>query len=193
MLCISRLRIQKGKQMETTRKIDELYKLIDGMAIAMLTTRRPDGQLVSRPMATQARSPGADIWFVTDITTHKLDELKFDPHVNVAYYRDRTREWVSVSGTASIVHDVRKIEELYRPDWRAWFPGAGANAGTPDDPRIALIAIQAESVIYMKNDKPAPVILFEVVKGIITGDTPDVGGVTRISKRELSGAGSEVR
>jgi general stress protein 26 len=177
--------------METTQKIDELYQLIDGIEIAMLTTRRSDGQLVSRPMATQAPSIGADIWFVTDITTHKLDELRFDPHVNVAYYRDRTREWVSVSGTASVVHDVKKIEELYRPDWRAWFAGAGANAGTPDDPRIALIAVQAESVIYMKNDKSTPVILFEVVKGMITGEKPDVGDVRRISKRELSGAGSD--
>jgi len=37
----------------TTKKLDELYALIDGIEIAMFTTRRPDGQLVSRPMATQ--------------------------------------------------------------------------------------------------------------------------------------------
>lgn len=179
--------------METTQKLDELYKLIEGIEIAMLTTRRADGQLVSRPMATQAHSPGADLWFVTDITTHKLDELRFDPHVNVAYYHERTREWVSVSGTARLVRDVAKIEELYRPDWRAWFPGAGANAGTSEDPRIGLIAVTAESVIYMKNDKPAPLILFEVVKGMITGERPDVPDVRRISKRELSGSNSQGR
>ena len=32
------------------KKLDDLYKLIDGIDIAMLTTRRADGHLVSRPM-----------------------------------------------------------------------------------------------------------------------------------------------
>jgi general stress protein 26 len=34
----------------------------------------------------QARGDGADLWFVTDIDTAKLDELASDPQVNVAYY-----------------------------------------------------------------------------------------------------------
>ncbi len=75
----------------TTKKLDELYELIEGIEIAMFTTRRPDGHLVSRPMATQERVSGTDLWFVTDIESHKLEELEFDPHVNLAYYRDRTR------------------------------------------------------------------------------------------------------
>ena len=51
---------------------------------AMFTTRRPNGQLVSRPMATQSRIEGTDLWFVTNVDTHKLDELALDPHVNCA-------------------------------------------------------------------------------------------------------------
>src|SRR5262249_29621033 len=82
------------------KNLKELYDLIEGIEIAMFTTRRSDGHLVSRPMATQTQAEGADLWFVTDIESHKLDELELDPHVNLAYYRDRTREWVSVSGTA---------------------------------------------------------------------------------------------
>ena len=33
--------------------------------IAMMTTKRPDGHLCSRAMATQKRAAGADLWFVT--------------------------------------------------------------------------------------------------------------------------------
>ena len=176
--------------MDSTQKIDELYGLIEGIEIAMFTTRRSDGHLVSRPMATQARASGADLWFVTDYTTHKLEELKFDPHVNVSYYRDRTREWVSVSGTATIVRDHAKIAELWRPDWRAWFGGEGAHAGTAEDPRMALIAVQAESALYMPVDKPQPVVLFELLKGIVKGEQPDIAEVKRISKKELSGSNS---
>ena len=63
------------EQTPTTKKLDELYALIDGMEIAMMTTRRPDGRLVTRPMATQDRGPLADLWFVTDIEAHKVEEL----------------------------------------------------------------------------------------------------------------------
>jgi general stress protein 26 len=171
-----------------SKKIEELYELIEGIEIAMMTTRRPDGQLVSRPMATQARANGADLWFATDIETHKMDELESDSHVNISYLNHKSMEWVSVSGLGRIVQDRAKIKELWRPDWKAWFQGEGEMSGTPDDPRIALIAVDAESVIYMVTTKPKPVILFEVARGIVTGKAPDVGETRQVSKSELSGS-----
>ena len=171
-----------------SKKIEELYELIEGIEIAMMTTRRADGQLVSRPMATQVRAEGADLWFATDIETHKMDELETDNHINISYLNQKSMEWVSVSGTGRIVQDRAKIKELWRPDWKAWFEGEGENSGTPEDPRIALIGVDAESVIYMVTTKPKPVILFEVAKGIITGKAPDVGETRQVSKRELSGS-----
>lgn len=166
------------------KKLDELYSLIEGIEIAMFTTRRPDGRLVSRPMATQTQAEGRDLWFVTDVESNKLDELGFDPQVNLAYYKDRTREWVSISGTASITQDRHLIHELYRKDWKAWFGDeGGARNGGPDDPRLALIFVDVESVVYLKVDKPKPMVLFEVARAMVTGNVPDVG-----AQRELSGA-----
>jgi general stress protein 26 len=43
-------------------------------------------------MATQKRAAGADLWFVTLEDTPKLRDLAADPHVNLSYYKDRTRE-----------------------------------------------------------------------------------------------------
>jgi general stress protein 26 len=139
-------------------------------------------------MATQTQAEGADLWFVTDIESHKLDELESDPHVNLAYYKDRTREWVSVSGIATVSQDRRAIHELYRKDWKAWFGDqGGARDGGPDDPRLALILVEVESVTYLKVDKPQPVVLFEVVKGMVTGTTPDVGAERHVSGEEIRG------
>lgn len=172
----------------TGKKLDQMYDLVEGIEIAMFTTRRTDGHLVSRPMATQVRAAGADLWFVTDGETHKMDELAYDPHVNVSYYRDRTREWVSVSGTARVVKDRAWIHELYRPDWKAWFPDDGPGRdGGPDDPRLALVAVDAHSVVYMVSNTPRPVVLFEVVKGMITGQQPDVGETHVLNEGELGG------
>jgi general stress protein 26 len=166
-----------------SKKLEELYQLIEGIEIAMFTTRRPDGRLVSRPMATQTQAEGTDLWFVTDIESHKLDELEFDPHVNLAYYRDGSREWVSVSGQATMSQDRRAIHELYRKDWKVWFGDQGGERdGGPDDPRLALVLVDVHSVSYLKVDKPKPLVLFEVAKALVTGTPPKVG-----AQRELTG------
>lgn len=110
------------------QRLEKLYNHIDEIEIAMMTTRRPDGHLHSRAMATQKRAAGADLWLVTLENSQKVRDLTGDPHVNLSYYKDRTREWISVSGLASITRDHQKIHELYAPDWKAWFP-------KEDDPR----------------------------------------------------------
>jgi general stress protein 26 len=170
-------------------KLKDLYDLIEGIEIAMFTTRRSDGHLVSRPMATQTQAQGVDLWFVTNIESHKLDELELDPHVNLAYYKDRTREWVSVSGLASVTQDRQAIRELYQKDWKAWFGDEGGERdGGPEDPRLALVLVEVQSVMYLKVDKPQPVVLFEVAKGMVTGQPPKIGAERKLSADEIDQA-----
>jgi general stress protein 26 len=172
--------------MATSKKIDELYDLIEGIETAMFTTRRPNGQLVSRPMQTQDRIEGCDLWFVTDSDTHKLDDLALDPHVNCAYYNNKSREWVSVSGVAHVSKNRNRIRQLYKEDWKAWFGDEGGERdGGPNDPRLALIMVEAEIATYMKVNKPRPVVLFEVLKAMVTGSRVDIGEVREITAGEL--------
>jgi general stress protein 26 len=172
--------------MATSKKIDELYDLIEGIETAMFTTRRPNGQLVSRPMQTQDRIEGCDLWFVTDAETHKLDELALDPHVNCAYYNNKSREWVSVSGVAHVSKNRNRIRQLYKEDWKAWFGDEGGDRdGGPNDPRLALIMVEAEIATYMKVNKPRPVVLFEVLKAMVTRSRVEIGDVKEVTAGEL--------
>jgi general stress protein 26 len=137
-------------------------------------------------MQVQERAEGMDLWFVTDAESHKLDELEHDSQVNLAFYKNRTREWVSVSGRAEIVRDRERIRELYKADWKAWFPDEGGNRnGGPDDPRLALIVVDAQSVVYSKSNKPQPLALYEIVKGMVTGKEPDVADLRHLDGHEL--------
>ena len=137
-------------------EIDKLFEHIDDIEIAMMTTRRPDGHLYSRAMATQKRAAGADLWFVTLEGSGKLDEIAFDPHVNLSYYKDRTREWVSVSGYATISRDRDTIRELWAPDWQAWFPkGDDPRHGTADDPRMVLVGRQRPLGVVSGSEQAA--------------------------------------
>lgn len=162
-------------------ELDALFERIDEVEIAMMTTRRRDGHLESRAMATQKRAPGSDLWFVTADGTAKLRDLAHDPHVNLSYYKDGTREWVSVSGIASISRDRETIRQLYATDWKAWFPDEGdPRHGTPDDPRMVLIGVDVHAAVYLEVNKPRPVVLYEVVKGWLTGEMPDVGEMHQV-------------
>jgi general stress protein 26 len=185
----------KDNEVPLEKKLDDLYKLIDGIEVAMFTTRRPDGLLVSRPMQVQERTAGTDLWFMTNIESEKLDELATDPHVNLAFYKDRTREWVSVSGTAIVSRDKRIIQGLYKPDWKAWLGDQGGERdGSATDPRIALVLVEATSVTYSKKDRPMPLVLFEIARGMVTGQPPKVSDLRELKESELRRAASpEVR
>lgn len=165
--------------------LEKFYEMVENIEIAMMTTRRRDGHLESRAMATQKRAAGADLWFVTAEGTGKLGDIEADPHVNLAYFKDRTMEWVSVSGIATISRDRDRIRELYASDWKAWFSDEGdPRHGTPDDPRMVLIGVDVHAAVFLEVNKPQPVVLFEVVKGWLTGAEPDIGKMHRIENPE---------
>ena len=170
-------------------ELDKFYEMVENIEIAMMTTRRPDGHLESRAMATQKRASGADLWFVSADGTGKLLDIEADPHVNLSYYKDRTREWISVSGIATISRDRSRIKELYAADWKMWFGDEGdPRHGTPDDPRIVLIGVDVHAAVFLEVNKPQPVVLFEVVKGWLTGSEPDIGEMHRIEQPGKAGA-----
>ena len=157
-------------------ELEKFYAEIESIDTAMMTTRRSDGHLRARAMANQKRAAGADLWFVCKEGTAKLDDIAHDPHINLSYYRDGNREWVSVSGTAVISHDRAKIKELYAPDWKMWFDEEGdPRHGTPDDPRMVLIGVTVHAAEFLEINKPRPVLVFELVKGWLTGTEPELG------------------
>jgi general stress protein 26 len=161
--------------------LTKLYEHIDDIEIAMMTTRRSDGHLVSRAMATQKRAAGADLWFVTCDDSAKVREIQGDPHVNLSYYKDRTSEWVSVSGIATFSRDRGKIKELWSPHWELYFQKQGdPRDGTPDDPRMLLIGVTVHAAVFLEVNKPRPVVIYEMVKGWITGTQPDIGEMHRV-------------
>ena len=155
---------------------DKFYSMIEEIEIAMMTTRRSDGHLRSRAMATQKRAEGADLWFVTSDGTEKLHDLAHDQHISLTYYRESSMEWISVSGIATISHDRQKIRELYAADWKMWFGDEGdPRHGTADDPRMVLIGVQVHAAEFLEVNKPKPVVLYELVKGWLTESEPDIG------------------
>lgn len=164
--------------MEKNQQFDAL---LDAVGVAMMTTRSSDGHMRSRAMANQKRSPGADLWFATVADSAALQDLAQDPHINLSYYKDGTREWISVSGVAAASTDRGKIHELYEPDWKMWFTSPEREndplAGTADDPLITLIGVTIHHAAFFALDRAAPMVMYEMAKGWLTGTAPELGEV----------------
>ena len=164
-------------------KLAEFQKLVDDFDLAMLVTKALDGAIVSRMMATQKRRADVDMWFVTTADDEKVAEIQAMPEVNISYVNNRSRDWVSVSGTATINQDRATVRALYQPDWKTWFPDEGGDRnGGPEDPRIALIFVDAHRVTYFRNTDSKPVALFKILRARATGTSPDFGQTKVITK-----------
>ena len=115
--------------------IKKLHELIKDIRFAMLTTIEEDGTLRSRPMATQEFDFDGDLWFFTYGSAHKVEEVQHNQHVNISYAEPKDQKYVSVSGTAQLVRDRQKIEDLWNPLFKAWF------AKGLDEPDLALLKL----------------------------------------------------
>ena len=149
------------------RKIRELIKDID---FCMLTTIDEGGDLHSRPMSSNGEvDEEGDIWFFTNASSHKVTEIAQLPKVNVSFADPDNQRYISVSGTAQLVRDRAKIDELWKPEFKMWFPEG------KDDPEIALLRVNLEKAEYW--DSPSSTIGYALsfVSSIVTGKQPDFG------------------
>jgi len=162
--------------MEETRQasIEKLKSLTEGIDFCMLTTIN-GGQLRSRPMSTQEMGEGGDLWFFTSDRTHKVEEIEADSRVNAAYSKPDDNLYVSVSGRASLVKDRRKIEELWNPILKAWFPDG------LDDPTLSLLKVSVEEAEYWDSPNSKIVQIVGFVKALVTGQQADGGDHGKVS------------
>jgi general stress protein 26 len=151
----------------TTDDLKKLTALVKAAKVGLLTTIASDGQLVSRPLAMQEIEFDGDLWFFTQDPSPKTADIASQPQVNVAF--DSGKGWVSIAGTASVVHDAAKVDELWNTAASAWFPDGR------EDPTIALIKVHAHTAEYWASDEPKVLELFKVAKAAVTGGQPDIG------------------
>ena len=153
--------------MATQDELTQLGTLIGKARIGIITTVNLDGALVSRPMAVKEREFDGDLWFFTEDPSHKTDEVRANPQVNVAL--DSGKGWVSLAGEAEVVKDAAKIDELWDTGAEAWFTD-GRN-----DPKVALLKVTAHTAEYWATDDPKPLVLLKYAKAAVTGGRPNVG------------------
>ena len=150
---------------DDTRKVADLIK--SAGRIAMLTTRAPDGTLMSRPMALQEVEFDGDLWFFADAGSRKVAHVSADPQVNVAVGAAST--WVSLTGGATVVRDLQKKRELWSKVVEAWLPQG------PEDPSVVLVKVDGDTAEYWDSPGNRLATALSFVKAKATGSQPSTG------------------
>ncbi|KAI0549152.1 pyridoxamine 5'-phosphate oxidase [Xylaria curta] len=181
-------RANKDTDVSAQEKFDALDQFVGQSKFGMMTTRdQASGKLVSRCMAVAAEeNRGVDYLFFTNTESHKTDELKSDPHVNLAFL-DSSGQWASVSGTANIETDRGLIKKHYSPTLKAWMGdlGDGKHDGSENDPRIGIIRVKMLTATYAVTDRTFLGRAAEVAKGVVTGEPASVNKIREITEDEV--------
>jgi general stress protein 26 len=147
----------------------KLWSLIKDIRIGMLTTADDDGTLRSRPMGNLDYEFSGDLWFFTYGGSPKAQDVEQERQVNVAYSNPDDNVWVSVSGTATVVRERERMEELWSPILKTWFPKG------LDEPDIALLRISVTKAEYWDAPSSTLIHLYGFVKSQLTGRPPEGG------------------
>lgn len=149
---------------------DKLSELIADIQIAILTTLKDDGTLHSRPMATiQEEKFTGKLWFFTREHSAKVEEIQREQQVSLSYSRPDANSYVAISGTAQLVMKREKMEELWSPLYKAWFPEG------LDDPELALLCITPQHLEYWDGPASKIVQVAGFIKALATGQSYSAG------------------
>ena len=145
----------------------DLWERIDGLRFAMLTTRDPDGSLTSRPMTVAQSEFDGTLWFFTSLSAPLVGAVAGHPEVGVQFVDTHKDLYVSLSGEAVIERDRVRIDGLWKPLMKAYFPKG------KDDPDLALVRIDVYKAEYWDVKESKPVQLFKMARAIIKGERAD--------------------
>lgn len=156
-------------QHQNDRDLDQVAALIKEIRFGMLVTEEADGTLRSRPMTTLQMDADGCLWFFTGLDSAKLAEEQQHREVNISYARPDKQDYLSVSGSASVVRDREKMKSLWTAWIKPWFPQG------LDDPNLVLLKVRIGEAEYWKAPGTAPMRLYGLAKGVVTGNTDALG------------------
>lgn len=151
-----------------TSDLHTLWDLIKDIKFGMLTHRHSDGSLQGHPLTTQNKSmdEGSSLYFFISQKSEMAARLRADGNVNVAYADTDADSYVSVAGTAALSTDRAKLEQLWSPLAKAWFPGG------VDDPDLLLLTVKITHAEFWDVKDSKVTQLFKMARAAVSGEPP---------------------
>lgn len=151
-------------QQEDNQNVKKLIEMVKGARICMLLTNEQNAENLSgRPMGINKIDDDGTMWFFTKASSEKVYEIQKSKNVSIAITNESSNNYLMIHGTATLVSDKSKMKELWGSIMKAWFP-----LGL-DDPDMTLIKVIPSEVNYWDSSSSKMVVLFNMLKAIVTG------------------------
>lgn len=143
--------------------INILSDIIDDVRVGMLTTIDADGMMSSRPMWAAKTQFDGDLWFFTSPNKAMVAEINSNDRVNVSFACPVSKRYATLSGTATLVREQRKLETLWQPEFAEWFPGE------LDSDDLSLLKVAVDRAHYWDDQSKRMGQFVDTVKSLFTG------------------------
>lgn len=153
----------EDKDLYGEKAIEKLKKIVKSVNVAMMCTTRPDGSIHSRPMGTAAIDGEGAIWFFSNDTSEKIQEIAGDKGLCLCYSKPTDNTYATVMGKAEVVDDKAIEKKLWNPLLKAWFPKG------IEDPAMTLIKVKPYHAEYWDANDSRMVVFFKMAKAAMTG------------------------
>lgn len=140
--------------------VKKFKELVQDVNICMFTTIDDHSNLFSRPMSTVQIDDDGNAWFFTNEFSEKIQEVSKDNTVYLIYSHPGKNVYVTVTGTCSIILNRNRIEELWNPLFKAWFPEG------KEDPKLCLVKVVTEEASYWNSNAGKMGVYFKMLKAI---------------------------
>ncbi|MGW9229660.1 pyridoxamine 5'-phosphate oxidase family protein [Pseudorhizobium sp. NPDC055634] len=144
----------------------KVWDLMDKIGFCMLATH--DGRDIrSRPMSAYTKKEDGAIYFLTDVASHKDEEVSRSPNVCLSFAEPKGQKYVSVSGTAEVSNDRELIREIWSTPAKAWWD-------SPDDPSVRVLKINPSFAEFW--DSPGTVVSYiKMAAAAVSSAKPEIG------------------
>ena len=160
--------------------VTKLKDLLSDIPVCMFVTHLENDQVTSRPMTTAKIDDDGNVWFFANMFGETVVEESNDNSVYLVYAHPGRNTYVHITGYAHVVWDREKIEALWNPLLKAWYPGG------VDDPRLCLLKVITEEARYWNASSNKMVIFFNMLKAIARKDEYHEGETGKLNLNDSS-------
>lgn len=147
------------------------WALMKDLDFCMLVTQ-PAAGMRARPMSSIVKQDEGRIYFLTDATAAKDEEIVANRNILLAY-GDGKAKFVSTRATAMISNDRALVRRLWNPGAQAFWPQG------PEDPMIVTIVATPSDAQYW--DGPGAVLrAVRFAAALATGRSADMGEEAKV-------------
>jgi general stress protein 26 len=166
----------KVKNLMNENAIIKMRELARKARSGFFQTDLTDFPCKGRPMTVLEIDDEGRLWFISQASSNKNEEIRNDNHVEIVFARPDSAEFLCVFGTAEILYDRKKIDQLWDPFLRTWFPKG------KDDSDVSLICVKPIQAHYwdIKHNKAVALLKSKIAELVGIAADNGVEGALRV-------------